>query len=435
MTKLEPYAEYKNSSIEWLGMVPTEWTVIKTGQVTRLTTGWTPPTGDSDAYVGDNLWANISDLGPKILQDTSKRISNEAVASARIARSRKGSLLFSFKLSVGQVSFAGTDMYTNEAIATFEETDRLSVRFAYYALPIYLLQNANTNIYGAKLLNQDLMKSARLCLPSKTVQDRIADFLDRETIQIDGLIAKQDRLIELLAEKRQAIITRAVTKGLDPTAPTKPSGIPWLGDIPAAWTVSKLSWNSRGIGDGLHGTPTYSDFGLIPFVNGTNLLGGEIRITDSTNFVDKDQLSNADNSLDESTVLISINGTIGNCAVLGDQQVMLSKSAAYIKCSEDLNVHFLAHYLRSAPTRSYFFASSGGTTIANLSLATLRGTPVPIPPMQIQQEIIDWLDGRIRSIDDLGAKASAVVRLLRERRSALISAAVTGKIKVREGAV
>lgn len=261
-------------------------------------------------------------------------------------------------------------------------------------------------------------------------QHTVAAFLDRETVQIDELIGKQGRLIELLDEKRQAIITHAVTKGLDPAAPTKPSGVPWLGDVPAAWNVSKLNWQSKGIGDGLHGTPTYSDTGSIPFVNGTNLLGDSIRITDSTNFVEEDQLSSADVSLDESTVLISINGTVGNCAVLGNQRVMLSKSAAYIKCSESLNAQFLAHYLRSYPTRSYFVSASGGTTIANLSLATLRGTPVPVPPFQEQMEVTRWLDEQIHKLDGLRTKSLQAIALLRERRSALISAAVTGKIDV-----
>lgn len=140
----------------------------------------------------------------------------------------------------------------------------------------------------------------------------------------------------------------------------------------------------------------------------------------------------SEHSLDTSTVLISINGTVGNCAVLGGQQVMLSKSAAYIKCSEGLDVHFLAHYLRSHSTRNYFLSTSGGTTIANLSLATLRGTPVPVPPLETQEAITRWLDEQIHTFDELAAKAYQAATLLRERRSAIISAAVTGKIDVRE---
>lgn len=262
----------------------------------------------------------------------------------------------------------------------------------------------------------------------------IADFLDRETSQIDDLIDKQERLIDLLAEKRQAIITEAVTKGLAPSAPTKPSGIPWLNEVPEGWRMSRLAWESSAIGDGLHGTPKYSDEGSFPFINGTNLLGGKIRITPSTSFVDEDQLTRADMSLSESTVLMSINGTVGNCATLGSRRVMLSKSAAYINCGADLNPDFLAAYLRSDLCRSYFLSTSGGTTIANLSLATLRATPIPVPGLEEQLEIVQWIADNTAQIHGLLKKTTRAIELLRERRSALISAAVTGKIDVREGA-
>jgi type I restriction enzyme S subunit len=101
------YESYKDSGVEWLGEVPEHWEITKTKHVTKFHTGWTPPTGKNESYEGENLWANISDLGEKLLFDTAKRISDEAIASSRITPSPKGSLLFSFKLSIGQVSFAG----------------------------------------------------------------------------------------------------------------------------------------------------------------------------------------------------------------------------------------------------------------------------------------------------------------------------------------
>lgn len=262
------------------------------------------------------------------------------------------------------------------------------------------------------------------------LQKAIAVFLDRETSQIDELIGKQEQLIELLAEKRQAIITNAVTRGLDTSVHTKRLDIPGLRNIPVHWRISKLSWESIRIGDGLHGTPQYSDHGSIPFINGTNLLGGSIRITDSTRFVEEDQLSNADMSLTTSTVLMSINGTVGNCAVLGKQRVMLSKSAAYITCADGMKPQFLAYFLRSEYTKDYFQAASGGTTIANLSLATLRGTPIPVPPLEEQEQLVRFIENRLGKMGDLANKTNSALQLLRERRSALIAATVTGKMEV-----
>jgi type I restriction enzyme S subunit len=134
------YPKYKDSGVEWLGEVPAHWTLTKAKHTCTFTTGWTPSTGNSAAYNGENLWANISDLGPRVLNHTAKQISDETVDASGIALSPAGSLLFSFKLSIGQVSFAGRDMYTNEAIATFHESPHLSLQFAYYAFPLFHLR-------------------------------------------------------------------------------------------------------------------------------------------------------------------------------------------------------------------------------------------------------------------------------------------------------
>lgn len=433
MTGTKKYGEYKDSGIEWVGPIPVGWDTLPLFAVVQENTASNKAGIESNLLslsygqiVRKDIAANDGLLPASF--DTYQVISrNDIVLRLTDLQNDKRSLRSAISPERGIITSAYLALTPT----------RILPNFLSYLLRAYDLQKVFYSMGGG--LRQSMkfsdMKSLPLVVPPAPLQESITAYLDRETAQIDDLIGKQERLIELLAEKRQAIITHAVTKGLDPSAPTKPSGIPWLGDIPAAWKVSKLSWETRGIGDGLHGTPTYSDQGSIPFVNGTNLLGGEIRITDSTNFVEEDQLSRADLGLDESTVLISINGTIGNCAVLGNRQVMLSKSAAYIKCSESLDVHFLAHYLRSHPTRSYFFATSGGTTIANLSLAALRGTPIPVPPLPMQEEITKWLNEQIQSFDELGSKAYEAARLLRERRSALISAAVTGKIDVREGVV
>jgi type I restriction enzyme S subunit len=167
--------------------------------------------------------------------------------------SKAGSLIYSFKLSVGQVAFINKDMYTNEALATFPSDNSNSVNYLYYAAPIFIVKNANVNIYGAFLLNQDLIKNANVLMPTISEQIQIAEFLDRETAKLDGLISRKQRLIELLKEKRQALITHVVTKGLDPHAKMKDSGVEWIGEIPEGWEVKKL----RYLGDAIIGL-TYS---------------------------------------------------------------------------------------------------------------------------------------------------------------------------------
>ncbi len=183
---------------------PANWVWSKVKHTADFFTGWTPPTGTAAFFDGENLWANISDLGQRNLVDTAKRISDDAVSQSAIRRSPRGSVLFSFKLSIGQVSFAGRDMYTNEAIATFPPQHGFNPRWAFWALPVFVPQNANENIYGAKLLNQELIRSADILVPHEHLQEDIANFLDEKTARIDTLIAEKERLLARLDEMRSA---------------------------------------------------------------------------------------------------------------------------------------------------------------------------------------------------------------------------------------
>lgn len=236
---MERYSEYKDSGVKWLGEIPSHWEVVPIKHSYKFTVGWTPPTGRNDLFEGINLWANISDLGDKVIRTTTNHISDSAVRQSGRSISPKGSLLYSFKLSVGTVSFCGADMYTNEAIATFLK-GKNSLEFLYYAAPIFIIKNANTNIYGAPILNQDLIKNALVLLPPLSEQDAIVRYLDTATSEIDKAIAMQQKMIDLLNERKQIIIQNAVTKGLDENVEMKESGVEWIGRIPKHWEVLKL---------------------------------------------------------------------------------------------------------------------------------------------------------------------------------------------------
>ncbi|WP_338431790.1 restriction endonuclease subunit S [Synechococcus elongatus] len=265
------------SSLQWAPQIPEHWEITKVRFSVRFTTGWTPPTGKDELYDGSNFWANISDLGPKTLCHTAKTISDKAIELSKIPISEVGSFLFSFKLSIGQVSMVGTPMYMNEAIATFKDSDKALARYCYYLFPLAITQNATENIYGAKLLNQELINAAPLVLPPKYEQELIADFLDRETEKIDALIAEQQRLIELLQEKRQAVISHAVTKGLNPDAPMKDSGVEWLGQVPAHWEIKRLKQVASiqtGLAKGKDLTSEKEEVVEVPYLRVANVQDG-----------------------------------------------------------------------------------------------------------------------------------------------------------------
>lgn len=435
------YPEYQDSGVAWLGEVPAHWFVGKVKHITSFFTGWTPPTGNAAFYEGENPWANISDLGPKWLVEPSKRISDEAVGHSGIRLSPTGSLLFSFKLSIGQVSFAARDMYTNEAIATFPPSERLNLAFAYYALPLYVVQNASENIYGAKLLNQELIKAASVAVPSIREQQAIATFLDRETAKIDALVAEQEKLIALLQEKRQAVISHAVTKGLDPNVPMKDSGVDWLGAVPGHWEVKRIKHLVASLEQGwspqCEGFPVQSDdeWGILK-VGCVN--GGVFRPEENKTLPPELEPVPA-LGLAAGDLLISRANTrelVGGAAVaLKDYpKLMLCDKLYRLRFQPNVcEPTFLALYLGTPQIRGQIelAATGASSSMLNIGQSTILELDVAMPPVDEQRRILNVVSDQMARADTLTAEARTAITLLQERRTALISAAVTGQIDVR----
>lgn len=426
---MERYSEYKDSGVKWLGEIPSHWEILPIKHSYNFTVGWTPPTGRSDLFEGNNLWANISDLGKKEIYNTANHISDSAVRLSGRSISPKGSLLYSFKLSVGTVSFCGADMYTNEAIATFLKGTN-SLEYLYYAAPLFIIKNANTNIYGAPILNQDLIKNALVLLPPRAEQDAIVRYLDAATSKIDKAIAMQQKMIDLLNERKQIIIQNAVTKGLDENVEMKDSGVEWIGMIPKHWGIEPIKLYIHKIGDGLHGTPIYDQGGGYYFINGNNLGSKQIVFTDKTNRVSTSEAKKYFVELDKNSLLISLNGTIGSTSFYSGEPVILSKSVGYIKFKETINKFFVRYLLATKIYENIFMTSLAGTTIANLSLETLRHLKMIIPPYNEQKIIGDYLDKEMQHFDSAITNCQRQITLLQERKQIIINEVVTGKVKV-----
>ncbi len=431
------YPEYKDSGVEWLGEVPAHWKTIRLKHVLDFATGWTPPTNDSSSFEGENLWANISDLGERVIYNTVRRISDDAVALAGIAPVEAGSLLYSFKLSIGQVSFAGQKMYTNEAIAAFSPSESLDLRYAYYALPLLLERNASENIYGAKLLNQTLIKSAQLVLPPVGEQGALANFLDRETAKIDALVAEQERLIALLQEKRQAVISHAVTKGLNPDAPMKDSGMEWLGEVPAHWLFPSVAERYIvELGKMLDESRETGEF-LTPYLRNANVQWDSLSVAD----LDEMDIKPDERErylLEVGDLLVCEGGEVGRAALwTGDVPICGYQKALHrLRPRRPTEVpRFMLYTLRHVASLGVFTALGNQSTIVHLTAQQLRRYRFPAPPKEEQEAIVKSVDEMMDKLDSTMAAAVEVVQLLSCRRASLITAAVTGRIDVRDLAI
>lgn len=246
--------QMKDSGVEWIGKIPKEWEVRKIKNYYKTQIGFTPNTKNSDYYSYDKDgydWITIGDLnGTKYIPKTTKtKISKRYIEENNPTIIPKGSLLYSFKLSVGQVAFSDRDVYSNEAIASFIDNENVNLNFLYYS-SYMIIENANENIYGARILNQQLIKNASIVFPPLSEQQKIADFLDEKVAEIDSAIEKTKATIEDYEKYKQAIITETITKGLNPDVEMKDSGIDWIGNIPNKWQCKKIKYVttiSRGL--------------------------------------------------------------------------------------------------------------------------------------------------------------------------------------------
>ena len=429
------YPEYKPSGFDWLPEVPAHWVDRKIARDIPFVVGWTPPSGKDEYYDGDLPWVTIADMTQMSVEDTKSKISHLAVQDKGAKVVPAGSMLFSFKLSVGKIAFLTIDSYTNEAIAGFLPCGPLDLEYWKYAAPEFIPRYGRENIYGATLLNQELISSVRFSAPARAEQTQIARFLDHETARIDALIAEQQRLIELLKEKRQAVISHAVTKGLDPTVPMKDSGVEWLGEVPVHWEVTQVKRRCDLITDGAHISPE-TENGVYCFVSTKDVSDEGIDFEGClrTSAASYEYLLKTGCQPAAGDVLFSKDGTIGRTIVVSENspEFVVALSLIIIRPDkEELLSSYLDFLCQSWVVSQQVEGFVKGAGLPRLSIQNLTKVVGVFPPLEEQVLIAEFLQLRCAAASQLTGEAWRTMELLKERRSALISAAVTGKIDVR----
>ena len=425
--------EYKDSGIEWIGRIPKDWKVCKLNYIYRFQTGATPPTNVESYFNGDIKWANISDLGARTIFDTNKKLSNSGVDKCCMSISPKGSLMYSFKLSVGLVSFCGDDMYTNEAIATFLEGYGY-LPYLYYMAPIAIIHNANFNIYGAPILNQELIKGAKIIVPPLAEQRAIASYLDRKCAEIDSLVELQEQMIAQLTDYKQSVITEAVTKGLNPEAELVSSGIDWIGDVPKGWKVKKVKYivDTLSKGNGISKEEVFSD-GDTPCVR-----YGEIYSKYNHSF--KNCVSSTNIAIQKSPHYFNHGDIL--CAGTGELVEEIGKSIVYlgedsclaggdiIVITHRQNPSFLNYALNSNYAQAQKSRGKAKLKVVHISAFEIGSIYLLLPPLAEQQSIASYLDAKCHEIDTLISIKQQKIETLKEYKKSIIFEAVTGKTNI-----
>jgi type I restriction enzyme S subunit len=412
--KYKPYPAYKDSGVEWLGEVPELWKIIPLKHAVTMKSG--------EQITSDDIHeaGSYPVFGGNGLRGYTERFTHEGRFPLV---GRQGALC-------GNVNYASGQFWASEhAIVVSPKRDCAVTWLG------ELLRSMNLGQYSITAaqpgLSVEVIGNLRIPYPSEREQTAIATFLDRETAKLDTLIAKQEKLIELLQEKRQTLISHAVTKGLNPDVPMKDSGVEWLGEVPEHWGVKRL----RFVGDAIIGL-TYDPSEITDETEGvlvlrsSNVQGGRITFEDnvyvSTAIPEKLITQVGD------ILICSRNGSralIGKNAKIDSDSAGVTFGAFMTVFRSDSNAFLF--YVFNSMIFDYQAGSFMTSTVNQLTIGNLYGFEVPMPPIEEQSVIVEYLDQETAKLDSLIEKSRRSVELMREHRTALISAAVTGKIDVR----
>lgn len=436
------YPAYKDSGVEWLGEVPEHWTVIALKWLSPVFRGASPRPIDDPIYFDDEGefgWVRIADVTASpdgYLYETTQKLS--ALGSSLSVKLDPGELFLSIAGSVGKPCITKIKACIHDGFVYFPWLS-IDQRLLYRVFESGLCFGGLGKMGTQLNLNTDTVGGIIIAVPPAPELSKALTFLDHETARIDALIEEQQRLIKLLKEKRQAVISHAVTKGLDPTVPMKDSGVEWLGEVPAHWDVKALRRViKKSLSNGVF--KKKEDFGRgVLLVNVFDVYRQSFQ-------VDYSSLERVDCNAAEISSYSVLPGDlffvrsslkyegIAVVAVAGECSESVVYECHLICARPDpalLNGRYGSYLFNSSNYRATMISKAKLTTMTTIDQEAISSTLIPTPPLSEQAEISAFLDREIDKVDQLIGEADSVCELLKERRSALISAAVTGKIDVR----
>ena len=424
--KYQAYPECEDSGEYWLGSIPKHWDCIKLKYVSDLRGSKAEPTS-SDQYVG---MENIESW-------TGKYIQKEAVTPERVSSSfTHNDVLFGklrpYLAKSWLADFSG--ICSSEFLVL--SSNKVSPKFLnYYSLMEDFVKQVDSSTYGSKMprASWDFISLMGVPVPTYGESDNIANFLDHETAKIDTLIEKQQQLIKLLKEKRQAVISHAVTKGLNPDVPMRDSGVEWLGEVPEHWVSCSLK-NYAEVIDCKHITAEFGDEG-IPLASIGEVKEKYVNLTTAKLTSEKFYLDliAGDRKPIVGDIIYSRNATVGEAALVPENmpKFAMGQDVCLIRLNGSVVPEYLLYILKSGVIRNQLDLAMVGSTFKRINVDHIRNFSVALPTYNEQVEIVAELDRILDKYDSLVFQAEVAIGLITERRTALISAAVTGKIDVR----
>ena len=439
------YPSYKDSGVEWLGEVPEGWRILRMGMLEKSGDDFVSgPFGSSlgsSHYVesgipvirGLNTTLNAE---TRFVSDDFVFVGEETFSELKRCDARPGDLIFTARGTVGKVGIVPHSipkaLISPNQLRYRPDLNTLSVDYLFYLFSSSGLLSEISLIADSVAqpnLNLGNLRALRVSLPPKDEQTQIATFLDRETAKIDELVAEQRRLMELLKEKRQAVISHAVTKGLNPDAPMKPSGIEWLGEVPGYWVVKRFQrcvYVAEGQVD-----PEDTKYSSLALIAPNHIESGTGRLLGLESASDQGAESGKYLCKAGDVVYSKIRPALRKVCI-APEDCLCSADMYPLRAHSGLTNPFLLWSTLSEQFSALAVLESQRVAMPKINRESLKEVMLAVPPIGEQQSIVAFIDTETAKLDSLTAEAQRAIDLLQERRTALISAAVTGQIDVRQ---
>jgi type I restriction enzyme, S subunit len=447
MNILSPYPSYRDSGLPWLGQIPAHWDIerIKFNSYVKGRIGWQNLRSEEFTTEGPYLITGMHFKDGGIDWDSCFHITGERYQMAPEIQVKDGDLLITKDGSIGKLAYIdklpGKASLNSHLLVIRPLKNRYETKFLFYLLDSslfkhYILETqTGTTFFG---ITQESVVSFPLVLPPLPEQRMIAAFLDRHTAKIDALVAKKQRLLELLAEKRSALISQAVTKGLPSPrgrgaggeVRLKDSGVAWLGQVPEHWEVVHLRRVIEKFIDYRGHTPQKVDDG-IPLITARNIKNGKIDWELSREYIPSELYIEwmVRGFPETGDVLVTTEAPLGETAQIADTHIALAQRIILLKVDKTrITNDYLKYFLASSAGQGELWSRATGSTAIGIKASHLKEIFIIVPPIEEQIAITNLIDRESGKIFPLIAKVETAIERLWEYRSALISSAVMGKI-------
>lgn len=432
--------EMKDSGIQWLGAIPMDWEIIHLKYISDLKTGGTPrdKVGINDENDGFP-WITAQDITLTMyIENFSQYISQTTVEKYNYQLFKPNSILLVCIASVGKVGMIFQEAYSNQQITALMPNNKIYPKYLLYYIKSAeqkLTFDASSNV--VPIINSAYLNNFSCLLPDIDEQKKIADYLDKKCTEIDSLSSDIQTQIHILEDYKKSVITEAVTKGLNPDAEMKDSGIECIGEIPAHWRFMAVKRLTSVLTCGVASTPEYvdEDNGVL-FLSAQNIQNNKLDLSIRKYVpISFHKALTKNRKPEKGDILqVRVGATIGKCAIVDiDEEFSVYVSLSHIRVNNNMHNRFLNYIIGTDMFKEMVSVDIDyAGTQGNLNVADLREVKIPVPPIQEQQAIAEYLDKKYAEIDAITTKKKEQLNILEQYKKSLIYEYVTGKREVPE---